>query len=85
MAANTSQEPAEDLHFEVWEENWEAVQIFMRLSTQWRYGGMGSVIGLDYPSIESVLRMLRIKERAAMLDQLRVMEMAALRVLNKDR
>lgn len=32
---------------EVWEENWEAVQAFNRLSTQWRAGGMG-VFGLDY-------------------------------------
>lgn len=67
----------------MWADNWETVQIFLRLSTQWRYGGMGGAIGLDYPSMESVMRMLRVKDRGAMLDQLRVMERAAMGVMNK--
>lgn len=72
----------EEEHFEVWPENWEAVQLFLRLSSQWRYGAMGGVIGLDYPSVESVMRMLRVKDKATMLDELQVMERAALEVLN---
>ena len=82
LADAAGDEPAEQ-HFGVWEENWETVLIFLRLSTQWRYGGMGGAIGLDYPALESVLRMRRVKNRGEMLDQLRVMERAALGVMNK--
>lgn len=59
------------------------MQLFTRLSTQWRYGGMGGIIGLDYPSLESVMRMLRVKDKAGILDQIQTMERAALEVLNK--
>ena len=57
--------------------------MFLRLSTQWRYGGMGGIIGLDYPSLESVMRMLRVKDKAGMLEQIQVMERAALGEMNK--
>lgn len=72
-------------HFAVWTENWEAVQLFTRLSTQWRYGGMGGVIGLDYAAVEAAMRMIRIKpdQRSALLEDLQVMEGAALGVMNK--
>lgn len=73
---------SEEEHFEVWPENWEAAQLFLRLSSQWRYGAMGGVIGLNYPSMESLMRMLRVKDKAAMVDDLQVMERAALEVLN---
>lgn len=38
---------ADDEPFEVWPENWSAVDLFCRMSTQWRttFAGM---IGLDY-------------------------------------
>lgn len=32
----------------VWPENWDAVQMFSRLSTQWRIGASGPA-ALDYP------------------------------------
>lgn len=56
----------------------------MKLSTQWRLGAMGGVMGLDYPAVESVLRMLKIKDKAEMLDSLRVMEIAALEEMNRE-
>lgn len=34
-------------HVAVWDENWDALQTFLKLSTQWRMGGFGP-IGLDY-------------------------------------
>ena len=31
----------------LWPDNWPAIQLFVRISTQWRVGG-GGPIGLDY-------------------------------------
>lgn len=44
---------------------------------------MGGVTGLDYSAVESVMRIRRMRGRAALFDGLRVMERAALRELNK--
>lgn len=34
-------------HVEVWDENWDALSLFMTYSTQWRIG-MNGPVGLDY-------------------------------------
>lgn len=78
-----------DSHFHVWEENWPVVVLFSELATQWRVQvGMSSVVyfGLDYPSVESVMNVQRIPRaaRAELLHGLRVMENAALPLLNKN-
>lgn len=69
----------------MFQENWETVIFFLRLSTQWRHGAMGGWIGLDYPAVESTMRMLRVKDKAGMLQQVQIMEKAALEVLNRGR
>lgn len=69
--------------FEVFEENWPAVEIFLRLATQWRLGAMGGVFGLDYTAVEAVLRMLRTDNPREIFDSIQVMEYAALPVLNE--
>ena len=56
--------------------------MFVACQTQWRSGPMGGVLGLDYPGVESVMRMKRVKDKPAMFEDLRVMELAALKVLN---
>lgn len=70
---------------EVWPENWQAVCLFCDLRTQWRTGGMGGVIGLDYNVL--FRKMDRLALTAEEYDQLeadvRVMECAALPLLNK--
>lgn len=72
--------------FDVWPENERAVRLFLDLSTQWRMA-MGGVSGLVYASAEAVMRMQGVKraEQAALLDSLRVMEAAALRVMNAEK
>lgn len=72
-----------DFEFEpvgVWEENWRAVMFFARLSTQWRFGGMGSATGLDYTAALTLLRTLRLprEEADALFDDVQVMEQAAM-------
>lgn len=68
--------------FEVWEENWTAVEMFMRCQTQWRTS-MGGAIGLDYGAVEWLLRLYEVKDQRSVLEDLQVMEAAALNVLNK--
>lgn len=70
------------IDFEVLEENWEAVGMFMRLQTQWVVGGMGAFIGLNYQSVEFIFRIEQVKNQRELLADLQVMEQAALQVIN---
>lgn len=88
-----ARERAAEPEFEVYPENWDAVQLFLALSTQWRavaFGTMASArvlhTGLDYTAVESVARLTGIprSRRAAVFQQIRVMEEAALDVLLSD-
>jgi hypothetical protein len=45
--------------------------------------GFGAAVGLDYMAVESVMNILEIKDRKQMLEDLQIMEFAALRVLNE--
>jgi hypothetical protein len=85
-----AREQQADTDFEVYPENWLAVQVFLALSTQWRAVGISTMTkarivhtGLDYAVIEPVFRMMDIKpkRRAAIFQKLRVMEEAALDAL----
>lgn len=76
----------DDEGHQVWPENWPAVQVFAALQTQWAVAGMGNtVIGLRYEALPTVFDLLRVKrrQRPELFDALRVMESAALEVLNK--
>lgn len=55
------------------------------MQTQWALGGMGGVVGLRYESLPAMLDLLGIKKpaRREVLAALRVMESAALKVLNE--
>lgn len=69
-------------YFDVHPENWDRVQLFRELSTQWRHG-MSGPTGLDYASITSVFRIKGIprKEWPVMFDDLREMEDEALKTI----
>lgn len=71
----------------MFEENVEIVVLFRMLETQWLVqpvGMFGNVryMGLNYPSVESVMRIRKMKRQAELLDGIHVMELAALEVLN---
>lgn len=86
-------EPDELAHdpdvFPVWPENWDTVRVFIALGTQWRreYAGMDAVMvwqGLRYGEAEATIRLMGLAKRAGeIFDGLRVMESAALPILNK--
>lgn len=68
--------------FEVWPENWPAVQFFAGLSTQWRSNAAGHLTGLDYAGMEAAARMQAIPRHKwrNLFFSVQVMETAALAV-----
>jgi hypothetical protein len=77
------EEPDEDTRFEVFPENWEAAQLFLRLFSQWRVGSMGGFLGLEYPGVEVVLKRARASDPDDIFVKIQIMEQAALPVLNE--
>jgi hypothetical protein len=68
--------------FEVWEENWPVLEMFLRCQTQWRTT-MSGVLGLDYGAVAWVLRLYEVEDQRSMLEDLQVMEAAAMAALNE--
>ena len=74
----------EEKDFEVWEENWESVMIFIKLMTQWRTT-MGGVIGLDYSVLQMLFDLYDINNRQEIFENIQIMEQEALIHMNKER
>lgn len=68
--------------FEVWEENWPVLEMFLRCQTQWRTT-MSGLLGLDYTAVAWLLRLYEVEDQRALLEDLQVMEGAAMMALNK--
>ncbi len=73
------EQPCED--FEVWEENWPVVEMFLRVQTQWRTT-MNGVLGLDYGALAWLFMMYEVKDQRALLEDLQAMEAAAMVTIN---
>ena len=68
---------------EVWEDNWEVLELFMRVQTQWRVG-MNGPIGLDYMAVAWVLKLTTDEAKhRALLEDLQIMEGAVLACIAK--
>ena len=76
-----AQEASPTHDFEVLEENWPVVSMFMRLQTQW-VPSMGGLLGLNDQSVQFLFKIEGIENQQEMLADLQVMELAALQVLN---
>lgn len=82
------EEEAPDDAFEVWPENAETVRVFMAMETQWCCVGSAGglwVAGLRYEAlVEALWQACRVKRkrRGKVVRGLRVMELAALPLLN---
>lgn len=76
----------DDEYVEVWPDVWPAVQLFLRLSTQWRIA-MGGATGLDYNVLYRMMDRLSLSP--AEYDQLegdiQIMEREALEVMAESR
>ena len=76
---------AESTDFEVWEENWETVQIFLRAQTQWNVS-MDGLVGLKYEVLlgsGGLFDLYNVENRTDVLERLQVMEATALTELRK--
>jgi hypothetical protein len=65
--------PTVDADFEVWEENWPAVEMWLQVCTQWRVG-MNGPVGLDYSVLPWLFQLHEVANPRAMLDDLQLME-----------
>ena len=69
----------------MWEENWETVMMFLRMQTQWSMS-FGGVVGLKYEVLLSaggLFDIYNVENRRQMLEDLKIMEHAALIEMNK--
>jgi hypothetical protein len=82
MIIDAVQQDSPTYDFEVFEDNWPVLKLFMQLQTQWVVGGMGAYIGMNYQSVEFLFRIEDIKNQRETLADLQVMEVAALNILN---
>lgn len=73
--------PAED-KFVIWDENWEIVEMFVRMQTQWRMSFAGPT-GLDYAALDWLCRLYSVKDPMTLFEGLQVMEVTALSCFNK--
>lgn len=69
-------------HFEVEPDAWPAVQMFLRVQTQWRTGGNGP-IGLDYSALAWVFTLWDVKDQVAMLADIQTIEAEILAVISE--
>ena len=79
---NAMRKARKNQDFEVWPENWPAVEMFLRCQTQWRTT-MAGVCGLDYAAVQWLFRLYEVKDQLAVFESLQVMEAAAVKILNK--
>lgn len=78
LVAEEALELEED--FALWPDCVETFNLWRKVQTQWRAGGMGGATGLDYAGVQVVMNVHRIpkKRQADLLDLLQVMEIATL-------
>tara|TARA_R100000781_G_scaffold18913_1_gene14658 strand:+ start:1695 stop:1937 length:243 start_codon:yes stop_codon:yes gene_type:complete len=76
-------EPEPEKDFEVWNENWSVVQLFLRCQTQWRTS-IGGVTGLDYASVISTAKLYSVEDLPSVFEDLQIMEITAMAEMNKE-
>ena len=78
-------EEVEEEHFEVWEENWEALTMFLRMQTQWTTS-MAGYVGLKYEVLlgsGGLFDLYNVEDRRDVLERLQILEATALSELRK--
>lgn len=85
--SDPQQEPEEKCY--LWPENVRTYNVWFRIQTQWRVGGMGDRTGLDYSAVEKYLHKVeRIRpgrQRNEVWAGLQAMEAAALQAWSEKR
>lgn len=60
-------------HFEVWPENWPAVELFMRCQTQWRTDN-GQRVGLVYSELIAIGSLYSVENLGRVVEDVQVIE-----------
>jgi hypothetical protein len=68
-------------HCEVWPEAWPAVDLFLKVQTQWR-GGASGIIGLDYQAVRWLMDLYEFDDQRTMLEDLQVIEARVIETVN---
>jgi hypothetical protein len=66
---------------EVWPEAWPAVDLFLKVQTQWR-GGASGIIGLDYQAVRWLMELYEFDDQRTMLEDLQVIEARVIETVN---
>jgi hypothetical protein len=74
--------PPPPADYEVWEDHWDSLLMFLRCQTQWRVGGSG-VVGLDYNVLLGFLPHYAVHDPARLIEDIRVMESRAVQLFNE--
>lgn len=61
--------------FEIYPENWDTAQLFLRMQTQWRISPTGHRAGLDYTSLRLVAKICAIDISQELFAGMQLMEM----------
>ena len=80
------QENKKEEHFEVLDDNWDALMIFCNMQTQWTTS-FGGLVGLKYEILlmqGGLFDLYNITERSKILEEIQIMEATALKELNKE-
>ncbi|MDS1916130.1 DUF1799 domain-containing protein [Enterobacter asburiae] len=78
-----TQDDLDDVEIDVLPDVWPVFCIFRDMFTQWRTG-VGGVTGLDYNVLPWMMKIHGIDDEAGALQDVRVMEAAALRTIHKN-
>jgi hypothetical protein len=72
-----------ETEYEVWPDNWDALNLFIACATQWRVS-MAGPTGLDYAAVVALMPLYATPGRDVM-DRVRACEAAVLGEMKKER
>jgi hypothetical protein len=65
-------------HFEVWPENWLAVELFIRCQTQWHWRPDGRRSGLIYSELLAIGNLYSVENLSQVVEDVQVIELEIL-------
>lgn len=69
--------------YEVWPENWPALEMWCKVQTQWRTS-MSGAVGLDYSVLPWLFKMYEVEDDRSLLEDLQAMEATVLAAMSKE-
>ena len=73
----------EPKHFEVWPDNWPALDLFIQCQTQWRTGPAG-LLGLDYGAVLAMANLWAMDRVRETMADVQIIEATILEQLSRE-